>query len=117
MSDIAMLLLIFFVLTTQFITSRSLQPELPAITAEKQDASDDLITVVVKPDFVYLDAERIKMDELAPYLAAKLANRTDPEKRAVVLDGDVAVRYELIAQAANEIVRAGGTVTMMKVEE
>jgi biopolymer transport protein ExbD len=117
MSDIALLLLIFFVLTTQFIVQRSLTAELPAITPDKQEAAEDLITVVVKEDFVYLDEERIQMDELAPYLAQKLADRTEPGKRAVVLDGDAAVRYERIAIAANEIKRAGGIVTIMKVEE
>ena len=117
MSDIALLLLIFFVLTTHFIVQRAIKAELPAITEEKQQASEDLITVVVKDDFVYLDEERIKIDELAPFLAAKLVGKTDPEDRAVILDGDEDVRYERIAWAANEIKRAGGIVTMMKVEE
>ena len=117
MSDIALLLLIFFVLTTQFITQRSIDVELPAVTAEKQEASDELITVVVKEDFVYLDEERIDIEELAPFLANKLADRVTPEERAVILDGDQHVRYERIAWAANEIKRAGGIITIMKVEE
>jgi biopolymer transport protein ExbD len=117
MSDCAMLLLIFFVLTAQFTARRSLQAELPAVTPEKQEASEDLITVVVKPDWVFLDEERIRLEDLAPFLAAKLAGRTEPDQRAVVLDGDTDVRYERIAYAANEIKRAGGILTMMKVGE
>jgi biopolymer transport protein ExbD len=117
MSDIALLLLIFFVLTTQFIVQRSLQAELPAITPNKEEASEDLITVVVKDDFVYLDEERIDLEELAPFLAAKLVDRTEPEDRAVILDGDAQVRYERMVLAANEIKRAGGIITVMKVEE
>ncbi len=117
MSDIALLLLIFFVLTTEFIVQRSLPTELPSITKEKEEASEDLITVVVHDDFLYLNEERIKLNNLAPFLAAKLADRAKPEDRAVILDGKAAVRYERIVQAANEIKRAGGIVTMMKVEE
>ncbi len=117
MSDIALLLLIFFVLTTEFIVQRSLPTELPAITKEKEEASEDLITVVVRDDFIYLDDERIKIDEIAPFLASKLADRTTPEDRAVILDGHAKVRYERIVKAANEIRRAGGIVTIMKVEE
>ena len=117
MSDVAFLLLIFFVLTARFIVQRSLDSELPAITPDKTEASEDLITVLVKNDHVYLDDERVSLEELAPFLAAKLAGRDKPEDRAVLLDGEETVRYELIARAANEIKRAGGIVTMMKVEE
>ena len=112
-----MLLLIFFVLTAQFVVQRSLRSELPAVTPDKKEASEDLITVLVKSDCVYLGEERITLEELAPFLAAKLAGRPLPEDRAVLLDGEPTVRYELVARAANEIKRAGGIVTMMKVEE
>ncbi|NQT21444.1 MAG: biopolymer transporter ExbD [Planctomycetes bacterium] len=117
MSDIALLLLIFFVLTTQFLVRRSLQAELPSITPDKEEASEDVTTVVVKPEYMYLDEERIHIEELAPLLAAKLADKTKPEDRAVILDGEAAVRYERMVLAANEIKRAGGIVTIMKVEE
>lgn len=117
MSDIALLLLIFFVLTTEFIVQRSMPVELPAITQEREDASDRLITVVVHEDFVFLDEERIVLEEVAPFLATKLADRTTPEDRAVILDGKGTLRYERIVQAANEIKRAGGIVTIMKVED
>lgn len=117
MSDIAMLLLIFFVVTTQFLVQRSIRSELPSITPDKEKASKDLITVTVESQFVYLDEERIKLDDLAAFLARKLADRTTPEDRAVVLDARPHVRYERVAFAANEIKRAGGIITIMKLED
>ena len=36
MSDIALLLLIFFVITTEFVIHRSIRSELPSITPEKR---------------------------------------------------------------------------------
>jgi len=116
MSDIALLLLIFFVLTTQFLVQKAIKAELPSITPNKEKASEDVITVVLETEKLYLDEERITMAELAPFLAAKLSGKTSPEDRAVVLDGLPNVRYERMVWAANEIKRAGGIITFMKVE-
>jgi len=117
LSDIALLLLIFFIVTTEFMVQRSIRAELPAITPDKEEASEDLITVVVQSDCVYLDEERLTMSELAPYLAAKLADRVTVEERAVIVDARAEVRYERFVQAVNQIKRAGGIVTIMKVED
>jgi len=117
MSDIAMLLLIFFILATQFLIQRALNAELPSITTEKEKASEKNIQVFVEDEWLYLDEERIKLDQLAPYLAAKLADKVKPEDRVVILDAKPEVRYERVAWTANEILRAGGIVTMMKVED
>jgi len=117
MSDIAMLLLIFFIVTTSFVIQRSLFSELPSVTPEKEKATPETLTVLVDEEFVYLNEERIKMNELAPFLAMRLADKVKLEDKAVVLDGKPTVRYERVAWAANEIKRAGGIVTMMKVED
>ena len=117
LSDIALLLLIFFIVTTSFMAQRAIRAELPSITPDKEEASDKLIQVVVEEGCVYLDGERMMMDELAPYLAAKLADKVKPEERAVVVDAKATVRYERFVRAVNEIKRAGGIVTVMKVED
>ena len=117
MSDIAMLLLIFFILATQFLIQHMLTAELPSVTPQKEKASEKNITVIVEDETVFLDEERIKLEQLAPYLAAKLADKTKPEDRVVILDAKPEVRYERVAWAANEVVRAGGILTIMKVED
>jgi biopolymer transport protein ExbD len=121
MSDIALLLLIFFVITTQFLVQRSLEVELPSITPEKDQETKKLITVYVKGDAVLLDMgggeERVTVDQVAPYLSARLIDATRPEDRAVILDGESGVRFELMARVLNEIKRAGGIVTMLRMEE
>jgi biopolymer transport protein ExbD len=117
MSDIAMLLLIFFIMTTEFVVQRSLPTQLPSPTPEKEKASENLIQVVVAQDAIYLDAEKIALQDVAPYLAAKLADKVETQDRAVVLDAESTVPYERVVQTANEIKRAGGLITMMKVKE
>jgi biopolymer transport protein ExbD len=118
MSDIALLLLIFFIVTTQFIIQRALGPQLPSVTPQKEKASENMTTVVVEEDSVFLDEERIKLEDLAPFLAQKLADKIRPEDRAVIVDGRETVRWERVAFAVNEIKRAGGIPTMgMDVEE
>ncbi|HUS57314.1 MAG TPA: biopolymer transporter ExbD [Planctomycetota bacterium] len=117
MSDIAMLLLIFFVLATQFLIQRALQAELPSVTSEKEKVQEKNITVFVEEQWVRLDEEQIAMEKLAPYLATKLADKTKAEERVVIVDGTPDVFYERVVWAINEIVRAGGIPTMMKVSE
>jgi len=116
MSDLAMLLLIFFIVTTQFLIQRSLDAELPAIT-DDEDHEQDPITVVVEDEGVFLDEDYIAMEELSFRLAEKLVDRPAGEGKAVILDARPAVRYAAVVQAANEIVRAGGLVTFHKVED
>ncbi|MBS3762975.1 MAG: biopolymer transporter ExbD [Planctomycetes bacterium] len=117
LSDIALLLLIFFIVTTEFLVQQTLPAELPAITPEKEEATEDPITVVVAKDFVYLNEERIELDQLASFLAARLAGKVKREERAVVIDGRTDVPYHRVAKAVNEVTRAGGIPTIMKVEE
>jgi len=117
MSDIAMLLLIFFVLATQFLVQRKLNAELPSVTPDKEKASEKNITVLVEDEWIFLDEERLKLDQLAPFLSAKLADKTKPEDRVVIVDGKPDVRYERVVWAINEVKRAGGIPTMMKVED
>ena len=116
MSDLAMLLLIFFIVTTQFLIQRAIQAELPSITHEKKE-TDEMITVVVEVETVYLDEERMKLEDLAHNLATKLADKVTPEDRAVIVDATETVRWERVATAVNEVKRAGGIPTMMKVED
>jgi len=109
MSDIALLLLIFFVVTTQFLQQRSVKAEIPAIDPEKEE--EELPTkVVVSEGSVLLDGEEISLEQLAPFLASKLADKTAPEDRAVILDGRDTVRFERLIETLVEIKRAGGIV-------
>lgn len=117
MSDIAMLLLIFFVVTTQFLVQRSIQAELPAITSEKDDASEDLITVVVEAESVFLDEERIQMDELTYLLSMRLANKVETQERAVILDANDDVPTQRFVDACSAIELSGGIPVIMKVED
>ena len=87
------------------------------MTTDQDEVSDKLIQVLVQNDCVYLDEERMTLPDLAPYLAARLADRVTSQERAVVLDADASVRYERVVHVANEIKRAGGIITIMKVEE
>jgi len=117
MSDIAMLLLIFFVLATQFMIQRMLQAELPSITPDKDKVNEKNITVVVEENSIFLDEEQITMDKLAPYLATKLTDKVKAEDRIVIIDGKPDVPWERVTWAVNEVKRAGGIPTFMKVEE
>jgi len=117
MSDIAMLLLIFFVVTTQFLVQRAIQAELPAVTSEKDEASEDLVTVLLESEIVYLDDERISLDELSYYLSLKLADKVEVQERAVILDARDDVSTQRFVDACSAIELAGGIPTIMKVED
>lgn len=117
MSDIAMLLLIFFVVTTVFLVQRSIHAELPAVTSEEEQASEDLVTVLLESEIVYLDDERISLDELSYYLSLKLAGKVEAQDRAVILDARDDVSTQRFVDACSAIELAGGIPTIMKVED
>lgn len=118
LSDIALLLLIFFIVTTEFLVQRTMTAELPAISDDQEEATEDLITVKVAEDVVFLNEQPIEdMLELSHQIAARIAGKTEPQDRAVIVDGRAEVRYERVVRAIDAIKRAGAIPTIMEIEE
>ncbi|ROQ93188.1 ExbD/TolR family protein [Desulfosoma caldarium] len=102
--DIVFLLLIYFLLTTNFMTEEGLRVHLPhAVSAVAQEDRELVITVSPEGD-VYLGATAVALDELMEVVRQRL--EADPET-AVVLKADRSLVLDRVVQVMDTIKAAG----------
>ena len=70
LTDIVMLLLIFFLLTSQFVIYTGVKVKLPGAKNNEQSIPSKLIVTVTANDKVYVGNEEVALDALAGKLAA-----------------------------------------------
>ncbi|MBN1363255.1 MAG: biopolymer transporter ExbD [Syntrophaceae bacterium] len=114
--DIVFLLLIFFMLSSHFVTQPGIKLTLPTATTAKLHLEEDLIISITNDNDLYLNEERVNLDNLLKKLRVKL-NKS--QKRTVIIKADekidlgLAVKVMDIAKQAE----AEGLVISTKVEE
>lgn len=115
-SDIAFLLIIFFILVTTLDKITGFVGELPA--GERSEAQTD------KAPTVQLHHERLRfndrdtdMDGLRESLEKLNLHNKQQEQKVVLLEATGAVKYQLYYEVMSAIDKAGGVVAMVKEEE
>jgi biopolymer transport protein ExbD len=102
--DIALVLLIIFMLTANIIAKASIPVDLPQ-AAHGSQAVDTTLNVVVTADgTLLLDGKKVEREELRA--AAERAFRADPKVR-VVIAADKNVRYDAVIQAIDVVKQVG----------
>lgn len=103
--DIVFMLLIYFMLTANFIVDEGIDVKLPQAeqTSTQEEVSEEIIVYVDKDGRAYINDKLISDDDLLPTLQKMIANQTDrlviiKADRSVVLNS--AVRVMDIAKAA-----------------
>ncbi|MBF0377513.1 MAG: biopolymer transporter ExbD [Desulfamplus sp.] len=103
--DIVFMLLIYFMLTANFIVDEGIDVKLPQAkqTSTQEEISEEITVYVDKDGGTYINDKLIQESELLPTLQKMIANQTDrlviiKADRAVVLNS--AVRVMDIAKAA-----------------
>lgn len=102
--DIVFLLLIFFVLSSHFVSHKGFKIKLPkAVSAETQ--KNEQVTVFIDKDGeIYLNDSEIKIDQLKSHIRSEL-NKTNLKTVVIKADEDVplglAVKVMDIAKEAN----------------
>ncbi len=71
--DVVLLLLIFFMLTSSFITPAGLRVDLPESSVAEPQDRDNLFIVVSEDDQLYIDDEMVSWDECRERLASNLS--------------------------------------------
>lgn len=82
LTDIVMLLLIFFLLTSSFVVQPGIKIKLPKAATGAQDESDKVYITVTEQERVYLNQKQVTRDELAQQLRQLLGD--DPNKLVVI---------------------------------
>ena len=116
-SDIAFLLIIYFLVATTLVKVHSVTADLP--TGEKQaDAQVDKTPVVnIRGAEIFFSDKKVTVENLNARLAAlKLADQP-PEKRVIMLESTKDTPYEVYFQALAAISSNDGVVAIVEEEE
>ncbi|WP_266205740.1 ExbD/TolR family protein [Pontibacter kalidii] len=113
MTDIIFLLLIFFMLTSSFVTPSGLPVSLPS--SQASDIVMQKISVTITEDLeYYLNEKPIALEEIEPQLTA-LLQEGGTEKGAVVLHVDKSVPVEHLVKVAGIAKNLNASVTLATV--
>lgn len=111
-ADIVFLLLIYFLLTSSFVSQAGIAVQLPQSTSEQPTRGGHSITITAQGEW-YWDEKRIRKAELGTYVRGALA-QTGPsvEARTIVLRTDQRVTMEEVAYALSLIAENRGNVVI-----
>jgi len=114
-SDIAFLLIIFFILVTSLSQTTGVLTEIP--TGQKSEAPPEKTTIVnIHDDKISLNDEEVTVNKLRDQLVGMdLHNKSDNEK-VVLLEASGSVTYQTYYDVITAISRAGGAVAVVEEE-
>ena len=95
LTDIVMLLVIFFLLTSQFVIQTGVKVKLPASKTNEPAASTQLIVTLTAGGAVYAGNEEVSIDQLPAKLNTMKAGITDNN---LIIRADKTVAVDLVIQ-------------------
>ena len=101
--DIMFMLLLFFLLTTSFIRP-SIALKMPQASNEERIEKQDIIISIDKDDVIYLNRQKVKLDELEQLLKQRLSHSKD---KRIIFQGDETILYKKFVNVLDIIKRAG----------
>jgi biopolymer transport protein ExbD len=117
-SDIAFLLIIFFVLTTTFVKTMGLAIMIPSSTQDPAKKSEDQFpTVILAAESMQFKDQDVTMEQFRERLAEmKLPEKKEAE-RFIVLESAPEVSYERYFEAVTAISKLGGYLVIQESTE
>jgi biopolymer transport protein ExbD len=115
-SDIAFLLIIFFILTTTFVKPEGRQLNIPSGTSDPAKKEQKQLTVILSPGEIrYGDQGRVvSLEQLREALQREKLPTRSEEQRIVVVEAKVNVPYDEYFQVVMAISRAGGVLGLLE---
>jgi biopolymer transport protein ExbD len=116
-SDIAFLLILYFMVATTLVRTKSITADLP--TGEKQSEAqvDETPVVNLRGPDIYFSDKKVSLENLNARLAALKLSEQDPEQRVIMLESTNVTGYETYYQALAAISAHGGVVAIVEEEE
>lgn len=102
--DMVFILLIFFVVTTSFVSETGVSVERPVARSSENLESQSILIGIGSLGEIYMSGRRIGLFSIKPLLENKLRNQP---KLSVVLVADKATRADLIVRVMDEIRLSG----------
>ena len=93
LTDIVMLLLIFFLLTSQFVIQTGVKVKLPGSKTNEQSAPSNLIITITSDGAVFLGQEPVALDQLPAKLSVIKTKSTEDN---LIIRADKSVALDLV---------------------
>ena len=121
-SDIAFLLIIFFLLMTTLVQTKGTEIQMPAGEQGEQEESEETPTVTIRDKEVFWNKDDKLPDadpfpELRKRLAELELHDAEGEEKVVMLETSGAVPYQIYFETLTAIAQAGGVVGIVREEE
>lgn len=108
MSDMAFLLIIFFMVCAKFVDKSDVKVSLPrAVTAEKAEEGPIVVSITAEK-LVYVNAVDISISDILPELRGQLRAASTPDQKTVIIRADRSLKYKDIRPIVDAVDRAGG---------
>ncbi|RMG19766.1 MAG: biopolymer transporter ExbD [Methanobacteriota archaeon] len=92
LTDIVMLLLIFFLLSSAFILQPGIKVKLPEAAVTEAHSEKSIYVAIDRNNNVYLNGERVPLGQLGARVRKFIV---DPSKQVVVIQADKAVAWDM----------------------
>jgi biopolymer transport protein ExbD len=113
-SDIAFLLIIYFLVATTLVKVKSITADLPAGEKSTTAQSDKTPTVNLRGSEIFFNDKGLSIEALNERLAALELATLEPEKRVVMLESATGTPYQNYFQALAAISANGGVVALVE---
>lgn len=116
-SDIAFLLIIYFLVATTLVKVKSITADLPSGEKSTQSQADKTPVVNLRGDDVFFNDKKLSLDELNERLSALELGKQEPEKRVVMLESTSTTPYANYFKALATISANQGMVAIVEDEK
>lgn len=96
LTDIVMLLLIFFLLTSQFVIQTGVKVKLPGAKNNEQVAPSRMVVSITSDSRIFAGAEQVSIDALAGKLSQLMAS--EKVEQNLIIRADKAVNIDIVIQ-------------------
>lgn len=111
-ADIVFLLLIYFILTSSFVTQSSIKVELPTSTSDKPSPGKNFVTLSAEGVYAWNDLRLNSREELIPFIEGALTDAT-PDNDVITLRVDKRVTFEEAAFVMSLVAENEGKIVIL----
>ncbi len=104
LTDIVLLLLIFFLLTSQFVIHTGVKVKLPGAKNNEQSIPSKFVVTITEEQGVYLGGEKVGIDALAGKLNMLKSEESDPN---LIIRADKTVDIDIVIKVIDAAKGAG----------
>lgn len=113
-TDVVLVLLIIFMVTTPLILQSGIKVNLPKASAAEAQSDKNIVVTIDAGGGIFIDGKRrLSIGEFREQLTARLTNKPDA---AVIVKGDKDVRYDSVIQVIDAAKQSGARKFALSVE-